>query len=259
MADSFFYKLRSGKPSKFLFFTRGYAGLLVPSAFYRNQLHTLLEKAKARPDYDYMLRRRDYYIRLRAPFAVSEQDSVEKVLGWCHYVGPLKGFLPKTFHSAYFIDQHDVTRYFPPMLRWSYCPGDVYFTPTEPTVVKSRLLEGDNSNSVLLKLDKLRHFIFLRDRIPFRQKLDKVIFRGKIRSSRVRTTFLEKFFDHELVDAGVVERNDRWNPAWTVPKKTLLEHLDYKFIMALEGNDVASNLKMGDELEQHCRNDAPHL
>lgn len=27
------------------------------------------------------------------------------------------------------------------------------------------------------------------------------------------------------------------------PKKTIGEHLDYKFIMALEGNDVASNLK----------------
>lgn len=26
-------------------------------------------------------------------------------------------------------------------------------------------------------------------------------------------------------------------------KKTIKEHLDYKFIMALEGNDVASNLK----------------
>lgn len=27
------------------------------------------------------------------------------------------------------------------------------------------------------------------------------------------------------------------------PKKTINEHLEYKFIMALEGNDVASNLK----------------
>jgi hypothetical protein len=27
------------------------------------------------------------------------------------------------------------------------------------------------------------------------------------------------------------------------PKKTIREHLEYKFIMALEGNDVASNLK----------------
>ena len=30
---------------------------------------------------------------------------------------------------------------------------------------------------------------------------------------------------------------------WMTPKKTIREHLDYKFIMALEGNDVASNLK----------------
>ena len=47
-----------------------------------------------------------------------------------------------------------MTRWFPKKLRWSFCPGDVYFTPDVPTVVKSRLLAGDNSNSVVLKLDR---------------------------------------------------------------------------------------------------------
>jgi len=33
------------------------------------------------------------------------------------------------------------------------------------------------------------------------------------------------------------------HPNWQAGKLTIGEHLDYKFIMSLEGNDVASNLK----------------
>ena len=41
----------------------------------------------------------------------------------------------------------------------------------------------------------------------------------------------------------MVGRNEGYPEVWMTPKKTIREHLDYKFIMALEGNDVASNLK----------------
>jgi RNase adaptor protein for sRNA GlmZ degradation len=45
-----------------------------------------------------------------------------------------------------------------------------------------------------------------------------------------------------MCDCGVVDKECK-NPNWKTPKKTIKQHLDYKFIMALEGNDVASNLK----------------
>lgn len=85
--------------------------------------------------------------------------------------------------------------------------------------------------------------MFVHDTIPFRQKKDMAIFRGKIRQSRVRTKFLEMFFHHPMFDCGVVGRNEGCPDEWMREKKTIREHLDYKFIMALEGNDVASNLK----------------
>ena len=48
---------------------------------------------------------------------------------------------------------------------------------------------------------------------------------------------------HALYSNSTVLPNQR-NPAeWRTEKKTINEHLDYKFIMALEGIDVASNLK----------------
>ena len=142
-----------------------------------------------------------------------------------------------------FFDLQYAVRWFSRSLRIAYIPGDVYFTPEFPSIVKSRLLKEDNAYSVILKLDKLRHFIFLNDPVPFSQKRDQAVFRGKIRLSRIREKFLQKYFGSSICDCGVVGRNEGYPEVWMTPKKTIREHLDYKFIMALEGNDVASNLK----------------
>lgn len=243
MADSFFYRIRSGKPIKFLNFLEKFLGLAIPDIYYRSRREEKLTKARFRPDYDYMLQRVNYYIRIRNSWKISGRDNLTRSRSWIHYTGAVGNYRRKMFHTAYYFDQHDVTRWFPPHLRWNFCPGDVYFTPEVPTVVKSRLLAADNQNSVVLKLDKLRHFMYVHDTKPFREKKDCAIFRGKIRQSRLRTLFLQKFFGHPMCDCGVVGRNEGCPDEWMTEKKTIREHLDYKFIIALEGNDVASNLK----------------
>ncbi len=237
------YKLNSGKPNKMLNFISGLAKCIVPKGWYRMRRQRIVQQAKLRLDFQEILRRRDYYIRLVNPFVVSAQDNMQRTKNWMRYTGVLSGISRSMFHTAYYLDQRDVMRYFPQHFRMNFCPGDVYFTPDVPTVVKSRLLAEDNQNSVILKLDKLRHFMFVCDSLTFSQKCDKVIFRGKIRQSRVRTTFLQKFFGSELCDCGIVGGEKNCPKEWQVPKKTIREHLKYKFIMALEGNDVASNLK----------------
>lgn len=93
-----------------------------------------------------------------------------------------------------------------------------------------------------MKLDKIRHFIFLKDKKSFLEKENKLIFRGKVVGKDIRLRFMEEFLNHPMCDLGDVSRNCP-NPEWKKPKMSLWEHLDYKFIMALEGNDVASNLK----------------
>ena len=243
MVDSFFYRIRSGKPIKFLNFLEKFLGLAIPDIYYRSRREKKLTEARLRPDYDYMLQRVNYYIRIRNSWKISGRDNLTRSRSWIHYTGAVGNYRKKMFHTAYYFDQHDVTRWFPPHLRWNFCPGDVYFTPEVPAVVKSRLLAADNQNSVVLKLDKLRHFMYVHDTKPFREKKDCAIFRGKIRQSRLRTLFLQKFFGHPMCDCGVVGRNEGCPDEWMTEKKTIREHLDYKFIIALEGNDVASNLK----------------
>lgn len=243
MADSILYKLNSGKPNKFLNFLSGFLNTLIPNFYFRQKLSSTLAYAKNKDDYEYIQKRVAYYIKTDQPFVVDKEDKMIRKPSWLFYTGKTGDFKRNTFHTAYYLDQHEVTRWFPKNLRWNFCPGDVYFTPETPTIVKSRLLEGDNSNSVILKLDKLRHFMFVHDTKPFREKKDIAIFRGKIRQSRVRTKFLEMFFTHPMFDCGVVGKNEGCPEEWMTEKKTIQEHLDYKFIMALEGNDVASNLK----------------
>lgn len=97
-----------------------------------------------------------------------------------------------------------------------------------------------------MKLEKVRHFIFVKDRLKFTDKKDMAIFRGKIGQAnskemkRNRYDFACKYFGHPMVDVGEIGGVE---PKWQVQKMTIPEHLDYKFIMSLEGNDVASNLK----------------
>lgn len=150
MSDHLFYKLRSGKPVKFLNFLQKFIGLAIPDAYYRSRRKSMLEAARKRPDYEYLKQRVDYYMRITSPWTISMEDKLTRDRSWIHYTGALGDYRRKMFHTAYYFDQHDVTRWFPPRLRWNFCPGDVYFTPKEPTIVKSRLLSEDNMNSVVL-------------------------------------------------------------------------------------------------------------
>ena len=54
---------------------------------------------------------------------------------------------------------------------------------------------------------------------------------------------MRKFYGSDICDAGDVSRDPKLPPEWHREKMTISDHLDYMFIMALEGNDVASNLK----------------
>lgn len=242
MADSLKYKLSSGKPSKALFFLKGFLKQCVPGWYYRNIGEKLIQSLNNRKDKAYILERVAYYNKVEKEQLLSDNIRHEHHGSYYIFQDQICHFGPSTFHKAYYLDLQDVARYFNQSLRICYIPGDVYFTPEFPSIVKSRLLKPDNYNSVVLKLDKLRHFMFVNDRKPFTEKLNKAIFRGKIRLSRQREQFLNMYFGSKFCDCGIVDKNSN-HPEWITPKKTIREHLDYKFIIALEGNDVASNLK----------------
>lgn len=151
--------------------------------------------------------------------------------------------VPSGVKTAYFFDTYEFTRWFSDRLLWNTVPGDVTTVPDVPSIVKSRPICGDNANSVLLNLDKVRHFIFLQDDIPFRKKSDKAIFRLAITRRPHRERFMRMYFGSECCDAGISTPRPEYPPEWTKPHISMYDHLNYKFILAIEGYDVATNLK----------------
>ena len=145
--------------------------------------------------------------------------------------------------SVYFFDSYEFTRWFSDSLYWNYVFGDVTQVPGVPSIVKSRPIHGENTNSVILNMEKVRHFNFITDRIPFRDKMDKAIFRLDINYKPHRIRFVEQYFDHPMCDVGIISALPEFPKEWSKGKITLFEHLVYKFILTLEGIDVSTSLK----------------
>jgi len=148
-----------------------------------------------------------------------------------------------TGQKVYYFDAKQVANYFNPHNRWILLSGDITYVPEVPTIIKSRPLGDNNENSVVLKLEKIRHFLFVNDPKPWREKKNVAIFRGDLGPLKPnRDIFFKRWLGHPMVDAATTNLIPE-HPEWKKEKFTINEHFDYKFIMSLEGNDVASNLK----------------
>ncbi len=95
---------------------------------------------------------------------------------------------------------------------------------------------------MLLKLNAVRHYQFVKDNIAFTQKSDLLVWRGSgFRPNR--RLLLEKFFSHPRCNVGRTDKKDADHQCFVVPLMSIEEQLKYKFILSLEGKDVATNLK----------------
>ncbi len=222
---------RSNKNSKLVYYLSSVLNIyLYPNWLKRISLDKLSNSINKRSDKNYIQQRVEYYCKLRRTTTISPDAPSIANLKFSDEYG-----------SVYFFDSKRYLQYFNQNNKWMFKFGDIIDKQAYPSIVKSRPLCDDNENSVLLNLNKVRHFLFVKDRVPFERKQNRVIFRGEIAHKPRRIEFLEKHYHTPLVDAGSVGPilKEEWNRS----KLSILEHLQFKFIMALEGNDVASNLK----------------
>ena len=121
--------------------------------------------------------------------------------------------------------------------------GDITHSPDVPSIVKSRPINENNQNSILLKLNKIRHFTYTKDSNEFDHKINKLIGRSAItKKHKKRIDFFKIYFNNHLCDLGAINKNTP-HPEWLKNKISIEDHLKYKFIMCVEGVDVATNLK----------------
>ena len=85
--------------------------------------------------------------------------------------------------TTYFFDLYNYLSYFPSFLKVRFKFGDITENFPKPTIVKSRPI-NDSTNSVLMKLNEVRHFYFLKDNTNFHEKKNMAVWRGNSNNSK---------------------------------------------------------------------------
>lgn len=219
------------KNNHLVFFMWGYCRYLTPRCITRWRRDGILAHFYRLPKEEqrYIKERIDYYCKFRdSIFLPGDATPLSQFT-----IGKRKSYVNDYVNSTYYFDAYEFTRFFPKDYRWAYNPGDVNYLFPIPEITKSRPVAPDdgNRNNILLNLDKVRHFTWVHDPFRWEEKVCKILFRGDIRNKPRRIKFLEMWRQHPLCDLEATGN------------MTLFDHLYYKYIMALEGNDVASNLK----------------
>jgi len=218
------------KNSKLAFYLRCMLSRVVPLRFYRLRLQGLLNSIDDLQR-DTIEARASYYNKQKTRFSV---DATGKTIA---QLNPQK-------QSAYYYDLREVLRYFPRALRFRYEFGDITKVPPQPSIVKSRPIAGDNSNAIILKLNRIRHYVFVQDKLSFAEKKDMAVWRGKAKPEQSRSQLVKNWFAHPRCDIGQSNRVPLGcNPRMRKEFLSIDEQLRYKFIVSVEGNDVATNLK----------------
>lgn len=218
---------------KFLYYCKASLTLLIPHAWCVKKQQMFLNKYYTKYNTIDLHFRCNYYNKLKETTSLSE-----KATQISHH--KLKN---SKFSKVYFFDTHEILRYFPKHLKWIFKAGDITELQPEPTIVKSRPIGEDNENSILLKLNKIRHFVFVHDKRKFQDKIPHILFRGAAHGKPNRQKFIEMYVNHPICDVKDTAK-DSINPKeWQSKHISLKDQLRYKYIMAIEGNDVASNLK----------------
>ncbi len=217
---------------KLNFYLTHAAGSLVPRFWAVQQWKTLQREFQQLKQYEQqkLMQRVNYCNKLNTPF-----DS--------HQAGFItaKDFKLGDHNSSYFLDTAVLLPYFPKSARFAYQFGDVTTVPEQPSWVKSRPINDNNSNAVLLKLDSVRHFYIPRDKYSYEEKKPKLVWRGAAHQPH-RLEMLKNFAGHERLDIGCVAKQSIGKP-YHVDYLSVEQQQQYQFILSIEGNDVATNLK----------------
>jgi hypothetical protein len=140
----------------------------------------------------------------------------------------------------YYYDFKEIARHFSSRIRVNYEFGDVTEVPGVPSFVKSRPIHRDNRNSLIMNLEKFRHFYFPPDHTPFNRKKPIAVWRGGGHNPK-RVELIRRYRDHPLCDIGFTHAKAVVGQSSPFLHPT--EQMAFKYVISIEGNDVATNLK----------------
>jgi len=200
---------------------------LIPDFIFRKKLEKTLNSL-AEDEKEYVFDRVNYYNRLNEKFQIDDSFQTIK---------EFKGNQKKTR----FFDLYKYLRYFNKNLKIATFLGDIIDKLNVPTLLKARHINDNNDKFVLMNLGRARHFIYVDDQLKFEDKKDMIVWRGAAYRPH-RREMVQNFYDHPMCDIGQTNKPKEDVP-WEKKRMTIEDQLKYKFILSIEGNDVATNLK----------------
>lgn len=213
------------KYGRIAYYVRAATGNALPYSLYRAKLQRLYRKIAAEGLSPSVMSRVNYYNQLTKPAELREDMRARDI--------PLEA-------TYYYYDLKEHLNYFPRDIRIRYKFGDLNWLLDSAAVCKSRPICDGNQNSVLLKLDKFRHFRWMKDPYRFADKKKAAVWRGGLQNP-LRKVLVKAFRDHPRHNIGHV------GPAFegVEPREWLgmQDQLAYRYMLSVEGYDVATNLK----------------
>ncbi len=216
---------------KFKFYSKSiFEHFFIPDTCYRKRLSTIFSRTDD-VKMKQALKRVNYYFKRRDFFDLDNNNSNTLASLCC---------LNK---SAYYYDIRSVLRYFPKEFKFKCWLRDVITVPNQPCFVKCRPICEKHENSAILKLNQVRHYRKIKDPYNYEEKLDKLVWRGSS-YRKWRDEFVKMYSNNSYCDVGIVNRKGTTlDESFYKAPLSREEQLRYKYILSLEGIDVATNLK----------------
>ena len=210
----------------------------LPSIISRFSLKQILKNNNSQREY--IESRVKYYLKTTANFEVSKKSKNASELLWNQ--------ISKNKQNSHFIDFYLLLKFFnnKNKVDFIYSTKDYIDStiakqhPTYPTFVKSRPIGSNNQNSILLKLNQIKLFHFIKDPKKFENKKNQAVWRGDIRNNTNREYFVNNFYKTPLFDIG--QTSPKQDVAWMKSFMSIRDQLNYKFIFCLEGKCISTNL-----------------
>jgi hypothetical protein len=153
------------KNTKLFYYIKQFYRLLIPDNLYKKKLEKLVSEQTLQNN---ILNRVNYYFKYQDTFTLSNNALT------------IEEFIKTEKKKTYYFDLLEYLRYFDKKFKIDYLFGDITTVPPTPTLLKSRPIEGENKNSILMKLNKIRHFIFVDDKRSFEEKKNMLVWRGNV-------------------------------------------------------------------------------
>jgi len=127
--------------------------------------------------------------------------------------------------------------------------GDTLLNEKLSVFVKTRSIK--NPNGILLKLNHSRHWQIekcLSYDIPWDEKKTNIVWRGattgyEVGKDNPRINFVKQYFSKFNIGFSKIVQGKETYKKYLLETLTFKDQLEYKFIVSIEGNDVATNLK----------------